>query len=107
MEAKNDNLKSGLGQCLGEMIAAQIFNEQKNNQIDYIHGVVTTGTTWQFLKLQNQDVTIDLEEYSLSNLNKIFAIFVSLIEYTYFGKVSKKNQNQSCFSQFITLFPFP
>jgi hypothetical protein len=34
VEAKNDNLQSGLGQCMAEMIAAQIFNRQYANLID-------------------------------------------------------------------------
>ena len=51
VEAKNDNLKSGLAQCAAEMIAARIFNEQKQNPIEIIYGVVTTGSNWRFLKL--------------------------------------------------------
>ena len=33
VEAKNENLKAGFGQCIAEAIAAQIFNERENNQI--------------------------------------------------------------------------
>ena len=33
VEAKNDNLEIGLGQCVAEMIAAQRFNAQKGNTI--------------------------------------------------------------------------
>lgn len=29
VEAKNDNIQSGLGQCIAEMVAAQLFNQQK------------------------------------------------------------------------------
>lgn len=79
VEAKNDNLKSGLGQCLGEMLAAQIFNQQENNQIETIYGVVTTGTNWQFLSLNQQNVQIDLEEYSLNQLTKIIGILTSFV----------------------------
>ncbi|MEM1173142.1 MAG: hypothetical protein AAGJ08_29795, partial [Cyanobacteria bacterium P01_H01_bin.35] len=79
VEAKNDNLKSGLSQCIAEMLAAQIFNQRKGNNINKIYGVVTTGTVWQFLELESQTITVDLEEYSINNLSKIFGILISLL----------------------------
>ncbi len=79
VEAKNDNLKSGLAQCLGEMLAAQIFNQRGNNQIETVYGVVTTGTSWQFLSLKDKVVQIDLQEYSVNNLSKIFGILASFV----------------------------
>jgi hypothetical protein len=49
VEAKNDNLKSGLGQCIAEMLAAQLFNEREGNNIKVIYGSVTTGSTWKLI----------------------------------------------------------
>ena len=34
VEAKNDNISSGLGQCMAEMVAAQIFNQRKGHPIE-------------------------------------------------------------------------
>lgn len=51
VEAKNDNLKSGLAQCIAEMVGAQMFNRKKSNEIPIIYGAVTNGTNWQFLAL--------------------------------------------------------
>lgn len=79
VEAKNDNLKSGLAQCLGEMLAAQIFNLREGNELKTVYGVVTTGTSWQFLSLTSEIVKIDLEEYSLNNLSQILGILASFI----------------------------
>lgn len=79
VEAKNDNIKSGFGQCMAEMVAAQIFNQRENNDIPKIYGVVTTGTAWQFLELESQNVTVDLEEYSINNLPKILGILTSFV----------------------------
>ncbi len=79
VEAKNDNLKSGLAQCLGEMLAAQIFNQRESNNREKIYGVVTTGTSWLFLRLTGQIVEFDLEEYSVNNLPLIFGILASFI----------------------------
>jgi hypothetical protein len=51
VEAKNDNIKSGIPQCGSEMVAAQRFNAEKQNEIETIYGCVSTGTNWRFLKL--------------------------------------------------------
>lgn len=79
VEAKNDNLKAGLGQCISEMLAAQLYNENKGNNMD-VYGVVTTGSLWNFLKLTEKTVSIDVEEYHISNAGKILGIFISMIQ---------------------------
>jgi hypothetical protein len=53
------------------MIAAQIFNNQENNSIKTIWGAVTSGTNWQFLKLENNIVELDLKDYYLHDIEKI------------------------------------
>ena len=77
VEAKNDNLKSGLAQCIAEMVGAQIFNQREGNEITKIYGAVTNGTNWQFLELESQTVVIDLDEYYLNNLPKLLGILSS------------------------------
>jgi hypothetical protein len=44
VEAKNDNIKSGIPQCGAEMVAAQRYNQQRGNPVQAIHGCVSTGT---------------------------------------------------------------
>ncbi|MEB3342509.1 hypothetical protein [Okeania sp.] len=79
VEAKNDNIKLGLAQCMAEMIATKIFNQRENNEIPKIYGVVTTGTIWQFIELDFPTITVDLEEYSINNLPKILGILTSFV----------------------------
>jgi hypothetical protein len=79
VEAKNDNIKSGLGQCVAEMIAAQLFNEREGNEIKPIYGVVTTGELWKFLKLEGKLVSIDLSNYPVGNANQILGILMNTI----------------------------
>ena len=74
VESKNENLRSGLAQCIAEMVAAQLFNERSGNQIKAIYGAVTIGTIWQFLKLEGNVVSIDLSEYYIKDIN--FRYFV-------------------------------
>lgn len=79
VEAKNDNLKSGLAQCIAEMVAAQIFHQRQGNEISKIYGAITTGTVWQFLELERETVVLDLQEYSVENLSKSLGILTSFI----------------------------
>ncbi len=79
VEAKKEDLNAGLGQCIAEMIAAQRFNQQEENQISEIYGVVTSGTVWKFLKLEKNNVFIDLTEYYVQDLAKILGILATEI----------------------------
>ncbi len=74
VEAKNENIKGGLGQCMAAMLAAQLFNEQEGNQIPTIYGAVTTGDIWKFLKLSGTELFVDLNNYYINELNKILGI---------------------------------
>lgn len=78
VEAKNDNIKAGLGQCISEMLAAKLYNENKGKNID-AYGAVTTGSLWNFLKLKEEKAWIDADEYHISNVGKILGIFVSIV----------------------------
>jgi hypothetical protein len=77
VEAKKENIKGGLGQCIAEMYAARLFNEREENQVTEIYGVVTTGEIWKFLRLSGEVVQIDLAEYFLNDVNKILGILAS------------------------------
>ena len=80
VEAKNDNIQSGLGQCIAEMIAAQLFNERKENKIKIIYGVVTTGSVWKFMRLIEQRIEVDLDEYFIQDIGKILGILRSFVD---------------------------
>jgi hypothetical protein len=84
VEAKKENINAGLGQCAAEMVAAQIFNERTESSseklaqdVKTIYGAVTTGSIWQFLRLEKQILSIDLSEYYLKDVNKILGILAS------------------------------
>ena len=59
------------------MLAAKIFNQKEENNIPIIYGTVTTGTSWNFLKLIESIVEIDLNEYYINNVSKICRNIVS------------------------------
>ncbi len=83
IEAKNDNIKSGIAQCMAEMVAAQIFNQQKNNLIPCIYGVITTGSLWKFIKLAENTIYIEPLEHFIDNLDTILGIFGQIINTTH------------------------
>ncbi len=74
VEAKKGELDVGLGQCIAEMVAAQIFNANQGKSIPIIYGCVTSGKLWQFLKLEGKDVTIDVNEYQITPVERILGI---------------------------------
>jgi hypothetical protein len=76
VEAKKEDLKSGLGQCVAEMVAAQQFNREHDTDIKTIYGTVTSGTVWLFLKLEEQVVTIDLTDYSIDPIEQLLGFLV-------------------------------
>ncbi len=79
VEAKNEQVTSGLGQCVAEMIASEIFNEREGNIVDKIYGAVTTGNIWKFLEYRKGRVCIDISEYYIANVSKIIGIFVKMV----------------------------
>jgi len=84
VEAKNDSIRGGLGQCIAEMVAAQIYNERQPPESSIerspvIHGAVTTGSLWRFLRLEGNRVQIDRIEYNLDEVGKIVAILIDCL----------------------------
>ncbi|HBB35656.1 MAG TPA: hypothetical protein DDZ80_10070 [Cyanobacteria bacterium UBA8803] len=80
VEAKNENIPSGLGQCIATMLAARLFNQREGNAIETVSGAVTTGTDWKFLKLVGQTACIDVSDYFIKEVDKILGILVSTLQ---------------------------
>ncbi len=80
IEAKDDNIRNGWGQCVMQMYAAQKFNEIKKRDIPVIYGCITTGEDWQFLKLEKNTVTFDKKRFYLSEIGRILAAFDVIVK---------------------------
>ncbi|MCL2934136.1 MAG: hypothetical protein MGG11_18410 [Trichodesmium sp. MAG_R03] len=76
VEAKNENIIRGLGQCVANMVGAQLFNQRSGNPVKVIYGAVTTGTNWKFLTLEEKIVRIDTGEYYIKEVDKILGIIL-------------------------------
>lgn len=80
VEAKKNDIEEGLGQCAAEMVAAQLFNQREANEVPNIYGCVTTGESWQFLRLANTSLVIDQQRYFLVKLSEILGILDSIVK---------------------------
>jgi hypothetical protein len=78
VEAKNENIVGGIPQCLAEMVAARRFNLQQKSPDAAVHGVVTTGFLWRFLKLDGTRASVDVVEYPIQFPRKIFGILTAI-----------------------------
>jgi hypothetical protein len=80
VEAKKADLRTGFGQCIAEMVAAQRFNAAKNHPIAVIYGCISSGTQWRFLQLEGETVTIDLMDYPLPPVEQILGMLVWMVQ---------------------------
>jgi hypothetical protein len=80
VEAKKADITPGIGQCVAEMVAAQLFNQAKLRPITTIYGCVSNGTQWRFLKLEGTTVTIDLLDYPLPPVEQILGVLVWMVQ---------------------------
>ena len=81
VEAKRDNVDNGIAQCAAEMVAAQIFNERRGNDTKIIHGAVTSGFEWLFLRLDGNFVSIDTKRYYLNNLSELLGVLQDIVDF--------------------------
>ena len=56
------------------IVAARLFNEREGKSDTEIYGAVTTGTNWQFLKLDGNVVRVDRAERFLNGAGQILGI---------------------------------
>ena len=80
VEAKNDLIRTGLGQCISVMVGAQTLNQRTSRPITRVFGVVSTGSAWKFLHLEGSALTIDVPEYYIDNLPRIMGILRHIVE---------------------------
>ncbi|MFN4261755.1 MAG: hypothetical protein ACK4RK_20940 [Gemmataceae bacterium] len=75
LEAKKNDIEEGLGQCAAQMRGARLYNEREGNPLPFIFGCVTTGESWQFVKLREGEFLIHPERYPIQELEKCIREF--------------------------------
>ena len=79
VEAKNENIKQGIVQCIAELVAAERFNREQSRPVRAVYGAVTTGSIWKFLRLTESIVSVDKTEYHISQVERIVGILVEML----------------------------
>jgi hypothetical protein len=72
-QAKKDNFQDGWAQCLAEMVAAQLLN---NNPQLTVYGIVTNGVQWELGKLKDKILSKDYNvnlTLTIADLDKLYA----------------------------------
>ncbi len=81
VEAKDQDIRIGLPQCMAQLVGAKLFNERAGITQNLYYGAVTTGTSWTFLKMEDNLVTIDTQDYSLPQLPQLLGVLESIITF--------------------------
>lgn len=75
VEAKKADITSGIEQCSAQLVGMDLINKRKNLERYPLYGCVTNATDWVFLKLDQDTITIDTNEYFINELEVILGIF--------------------------------
>ncbi len=80
VEAKKNDVEAGLGQCIAQMVAARRFNEAAGRGTNPVYGCVTTGETWQFLRMADRVALLDRPRYYLDSVSRILGVLRAMYE---------------------------
>lgn len=80
VEAKDQDLKRAIPQCIAQMEGARVFNEKRGNEIATIWGCATTGAEWLFMKLEKQVAYIDTKRYYLAKLDELLGVLQIIVD---------------------------
>ena len=80
VEAKKNDIEVGLGQCIAQMVAARQFNDKAGRKESPVYGCVTTGETWQFLRLEDRSALLDKSRYYLDNPGGILGVLHAIYQ---------------------------
>lgn len=78
VEAKKNDVEGGLGQCVAQLVAARAFNAAAGRADAPVFGCVTTGETWQFLRLVGDAAELDDRRFYLDNVGGVLAALLRI-----------------------------
>lgn len=80
-EGKNGVAREGYGQCIAGMVAVRDFNHAAAKPIPRVYGVSTNGEEWRLFRLVGTTLTIDIDEYHISDPGRLLGVLCNLIEH--------------------------
>ncbi|WP_019503789.1 hypothetical protein [Pleurocapsa sp. PCC 7319] len=76
IEPKNDDFVGGTKQLISELVAVTI-----EQQISFLYGAVSNGITWQFIKLEQNQIIQDTNYYSFpQNSQELFLALLKIFD---------------------------
>jgi hypothetical protein len=80
IEAEDNDIEKNIPQCIAQMEGARLINQRENEDTPYtMYGGVTTGTEWQFLKLEGNICWIDTKRYYINKLDELLGALQSIV----------------------------
>jgi hypothetical protein len=80
IEAEDNDIEKNIPQCIAQMEGARLYNQNDGKHLNVIYGCVTTGTEWQFLKLENQICFIDEKRYYINDLPSLLGVLQTIVD---------------------------
>jgi hypothetical protein len=80
-EAKIGRLDKAMPQAAAQMLGVRLFNQVNGDPLDIIHGLITDGTSWRLLKLENLTVFKDEKTYFTNNLPHLLGALQSIVDF--------------------------
>jgi hypothetical protein len=80
IEAEDNDIEKNIPQCIAQMEGARLYNQNEGKNLNAIYGCVTTGTEWQFLKLENQLCFIDEKRYYINDLPSLLGVLQTIVD---------------------------
>ncbi len=81
VEAKKHDIEAGLGQCAAQMVGAMLFNQQEGRTVSRVFGCVTNGEAWQFLKLEENGISVDSQRYYIDTVGALLHGWYAILEH--------------------------
>ena len=80
-ESKLGLINSGVDQAAAQMLGIRTFNKIRNFTDMIVHGAVTDGTSWRFLKLLDNDLLVDRHVYSTVDLPLLLGVLQEIVDF--------------------------
>ncbi len=80
-ESKLGLIDGSVNQAAAQMIGIRLFNEKRNYEKIAIHGAVTDGTTWRFLKLDDNKFYVDTNKFTIDNLPILLGVLQEIVDF--------------------------
>ena len=98
-ESKLGLVDNAVGQATAQMMGVRFFNQKHGHKDIPVHGVVTDGKSWRFLKLENNDLLIDRTDYSTSDLSLVLGVLQEIVDFYKISTPSVKNRTNIDYQQ--------